>query len=77
MSAKDAGGRIAEAATGVWVTRHGELWFAQDNDDRVDLLPEKNATSPARPRSLQLRDALPLGHRAGGHRARRHHGHAW
>ena len=70
--------RIAEAATGVWVTRHGELWFAQDNDDRVDLLPEEEALRPAEDRrSCSCGHALPLGHRAGGHQARRHHGHAW
>jgi uncharacterized protein YfaS (alpha-2-macroglobulin family) len=55
VSAKDAGGRIAEAATGVWVTRHGELWFAQDNDDRVDLLPEKKRYEPGETAKLQLR----------------------
>ncbi len=55
VSAKDAGGRVAEAATGVWVTRHGELWFAQDNDDRVDLLPEKKRYEPGETAKLQLR----------------------
>ncbi len=55
VSAKDAAGRAAEAATSVWVTRQGELWFAQDNDDRVDLLPEKKRYEPGETARLQLR----------------------
>lgn len=55
VSAKDNAGRTAEAATGVWVTRHGELWFAQDNDDRIDLLPEKRRYEPGETATLQLR----------------------
>jgi hypothetical protein len=38
---KDSAGNVAQAATSVWVTKQGELWFAQDNDDRIDVLPEK------------------------------------
>src|SRR4029077_8448688 len=34
----DAQGRLAEAAASVWITKQGELWFAQDNDDRIDVL---------------------------------------
>ncbi|MFT3663710.1 alpha-2-macroglobulin family protein [Piscinibacter sp.] len=55
VAAKDGAGRVAEAATDVWVTRHGELWFAQDNDDRVDLLPEKKRYEPGETATLQLR----------------------
>jgi uncharacterized protein YfaS (alpha-2-macroglobulin family) len=54
-SAKDAEGRTVESATSVWVTRQGELWFAQDNDDRIDLLPEKRAYEPGETARLQLR----------------------
>src|SRR5690606_15431721 len=46
VTAKDSAGRSAQAATGVWVTKQGELWFAQDNDDRIDLLPEKKRYEP-------------------------------
>lgn len=55
VSAKDSAGRSAQAATGVWVTKQGELWFAQDNDDRIDLLPEKKRYEPGETARLQLR----------------------
>ena len=53
--AKDAQGRAAEAAASVWVTRQGELWFAQDNDDRIDVLPEKKRYEPGETARLQVR----------------------
>lgn len=55
VAAKDGAGHLAEAAASVWVTRQGELWFAQDNDDRVDLLPEKKRYEPGETAKLQLR----------------------
>ena len=51
----DAQGRRAEAAATVWVTRQGELWFAQDNDDRIDVLPEKKRYEPGETARLQVR----------------------
>ena len=53
--AKDGAGHLAQAATGVWVTRRGELWFAQDNDDRIDVLPEKTRYEPGETARLQVR----------------------
>ena len=53
--AKDKGGHASEAATTVWVTRHGELWFSQDNDDRMDVLPEKKSYEPGETARLQVR----------------------
>ena len=53
--AKDAAGNVAEAATSVWVTKQGELWFAQDNDDRIDVLPEKKFYEPGETAKLQVR----------------------
>jgi uncharacterized protein YfaS (alpha-2-macroglobulin family) len=53
--AKDGAGNLAQAATMVWVTRQGELWFAQDNDDRIDLLPEKKRYEPGETARLQVR----------------------
>ncbi len=52
---KDSAGNPAEAATSVWVTRQGELWFAQDNDDRIDVLPEKKSYEPGETAKLQVR----------------------
>ena len=53
--AKDSAGNVAEAATSVWVTKQGELWFAQDNDDRIDVLPEKKFYEPGETAKLQVR----------------------
>ena len=53
--AKDGDGRLSQAATQVWVTRQGELWFEQDNDDRMDVLPEKRSYEPGETARLQVR----------------------
>lgn len=54
-SARDADGRAAQAARAVWITGHGELWFDQDNDDRIELLPEKSGYAGGDTARLQLR----------------------
>ena len=54
-SAKDAAGHPVQAAASVWVTKQGELWFAQDNDDRIDVLPEKKRYEPGETARLQVR----------------------
>jgi uncharacterized protein YfaS (alpha-2-macroglobulin family) len=51
----DAQGNPAEAAASVWITRQGELWFAQDNDDRIDVLPERKRYEPGETARLQVR----------------------
>lgn len=53
--AKDGAGNPAQAATGIWVTKQGELWFAQDNDDRIDVLPERKRYEPGETARLQVR----------------------
>jgi uncharacterized protein YfaS (alpha-2-macroglobulin family) len=53
--AKDDAGRTAEAAATVWVSNGGELWFEQDNDDRIDVLPEKRELQPGETARLQVR----------------------
>ena len=53
--AKDGAGNPAEAAASIWVTKQGELWFAQDNDDRMDVLPEKKRYEPGETAHLQVR----------------------
>ncbi len=53
--AKDGAGNPASAATSVWITRQGELWFTQDNDDRMDVLPEKRHYQPGDIARLQVR----------------------
>ena len=52
---QDAGGHAVQAAASVWVTKQGELWFAQDNDDRIDVLPEKKRYEPGETAKLQVR----------------------
>ena len=54
-TAKDAQGHAVQAAASVWITRQGELWFAQDNDDRIDILPEKKRYEPGETARLQVR----------------------
>jgi len=51
----DADGHAAEAATSVWITAKGELWFEQDNDDRMDVLADKRAYEPGETAHLQVR----------------------
>jgi uncharacterized protein YfaS (alpha-2-macroglobulin family) len=53
--AADGNSHRVEAATSVWVTKQGELWFAQDNDDRIDVLPEKKHYEPGETARLQVR----------------------
>ncbi|MBT9494417.1 MAG: alpha-2-macroglobulin, partial [Paucibacter sp.] len=54
-SAQDAQGRSVQVASSVWLTRQGELWFEQDNDDRIDLLAEKKQYEPGETARLQVR----------------------
>ena len=54
-SAADEGGRTARAARSLWVTRAGELWFAQDNDDRIDVIPERRRYEPGETARFQVR----------------------
>ncbi len=51
----DEAGRVAQAATTLWVTRQGEMWFEQDNDDRIDVLAEKTNVAPGETARLQVR----------------------
>ena len=55
VSARDSAGRVARAATSIYVTKQGELWFEQDNDDRIDVLPEKKRYEPGETARLQVR----------------------
>jgi uncharacterized protein YfaS (alpha-2-macroglobulin family) len=55
VTARDRDGRTAQAATSVWVTRQGELWFGGEDHDRMDLLPEKKSYQPGETARLQVR----------------------
>src|SRR5450830_386639 len=54
-TAKDAGGNAAFATSSVWVTRQGELWFDGENQDRIDILPEKKTYQPGETAKFQVR----------------------
>ncbi|MCC6852865.1 MAG: alpha-2-macroglobulin [Rubrivivax sp.] len=54
-SARDDAGRRAEAAAGVWVSGGERWWFAQDQDDRIDILPERREWQPGETARLQVR----------------------
>ena len=55
VSAKDKDGNTSQAASSVWVTKQGELWFGGENHDRIDLLPEKKSYQPGETAKLQVR----------------------
>jgi uncharacterized protein YfaS (alpha-2-macroglobulin family) len=59
-SGKDGDGHVATAATSVWVTRQGELWFDGGNQDRIDILPEKKSYQPGETAKFQVR--MPFRH---------------
>jgi len=54
-TAKDAQSRPSVAATSVYVTRQGELWFGGADHDRIDLLPEKKNYQPGETAKFQVR----------------------
>jgi uncharacterized protein YfaS (alpha-2-macroglobulin family) len=55
VTAKDADGNSIQAASSVYVTKQGELWFGGDNHDRMDLLPEKKSYQPGEIAKFQVR----------------------
>jgi len=54
-TATDAEKNTVQAATSVWVTRQGELWFGGEDHDRMDVLPEKTHYQPGEVARLQVR----------------------
>ena len=55
VEAKDSAGHVGRAATSVWISGRDEAWFAQDNDDRIDILAEKLQYQPGETARLQVR----------------------
>ncbi len=53
--APDAQGRRASASTSVWLTGRGELWFDAENQDRMDVIPERRRYMPGETARLQVR----------------------
>jgi len=54
-SATDKEGRDSRAASSVYVTRQGELWFGGEDNDRIDVLPEKKSYQPGEVAKFQVR----------------------
>ena len=55
VTAKDKDGNSIQAASSVYVTKQGELWFGGENHDRMDLLPEKKSYQPGETAVFQVR----------------------
>ncbi|MDQ3058583.1 MAG: MG2 domain-containing protein [Pseudomonadota bacterium] len=55
VTAKDKDGNTIQAASSVYVTQQGELWFGGENHDRMDLLPEKKSYQPGETARFQVR----------------------
>ena len=53
--AKDAQGHSGAGRGERLDHQQGELWFSQDNDDRIDVLPEKKRYEPGETARLQVR----------------------
>ncbi|MBK9443158.1 MAG: alpha-2-macroglobulin [Comamonadaceae bacterium] len=54
-TARDSAGNTSQAASSVFVTRQGELWFGGEDHDRIDLLPEKKSYQPGETARFQVR----------------------
>ncbi|MDP9897768.1 alpha-2-macroglobulin family protein [Variovorax ginsengisoli] len=54
-TATDKDGRDSQAASSVYVTRQGELWFGGEDNDRIDVLPEKKSYQPGETAKFQVR----------------------
>ena len=55
VSGQDSTGHAAQAAASLWLSGADGLWFAQDNDDRIDVLPDKRQYQPGETARLQVR----------------------
>jgi alpha-2-macroglobulin len=55
VTAKDKDGNTIQAASSVYVTKQGELWFGGENHDRMDVLPEKKSYQPGDVAKFQVR----------------------
>ncbi|WP_394060136.1 alpha-2-macroglobulin [Alcaligenes sp. WGS1538] len=53
--ASDAQGRESVAASSVWVSGSGELWFGGQNDDRIDVIPARKSWAPGEQAQFQVR----------------------
>lgn len=59
VESKDGAGRAQTASTSTWVSAGDRWWFDQQNDDRIDLLPEKKEYQSGDTMRLQVRMPFP------------------
>lgn len=59
VTSRDEAGREMSASTSTWVSNGDRWWFSQDNDDRIDLLPEKKEYQSGDIMRLQVRMPFP------------------
>ena len=55
VTARDKQGNTSLAGTSYWVSGDGDVWFAQENQDRMDLLPERESYAPGETARFQVR----------------------
>ncbi len=55
VEAKDPKGKRVVAHHDTWVSGEDPSWFAQDNHDRMDLIPEKKTYEPGESAKIQVR----------------------
>ncbi|WP_422823515.1 MG2 domain-containing protein [Variovorax rhizosphaerae] len=55
VNANDKEGRTSLAASSVYVTKQGEIWFGGEDNDRIDVLPEKKNYQPGEVARFQVR----------------------
>ncbi len=54
-TAKDSRGRVARTSASFWVAGSDDWWFAQENHDRIDLIPEQKRYEPGETARFQVR----------------------
>jgi len=54
-STRDAAGETAYASRSAWVYGSSESWFAAEDNDRIDLIPEKKRYEPGEMARFQIR----------------------
>jgi len=59
VTSRDEAGREMSASTSTWVSNGERWWFGQDNDDRIDLLPEKKEYQSGETMRFQVRMPFP------------------
>lgn len=59
VTSQDEAGRKMSSSTSTWVSNGDRWWFSQDNDDRIDLLPEKKEYQSGEMMRFQVRMPFP------------------